>query len=166
MGLLYSDDIDRIQLGYFKEAARLRGTTVYFYETLSETKDLYTDIDIEKETNPKSVDIIFEQYPINIKTLKKYGWYNKDSEDNPHTAFVPLDLSILQRWQEVLIPARIIDKSLGSGWRRFHITKIQTVMDHPFYYLVALAPIFEDNSPTINRELNNNFLDFNSISEV
>lgn len=166
MGLLYSSDLDRTQLGFFKEAAGLHGTRVYFYKTLSETKSLYTDIDITKEAEPISVDIMFEQYPVNIRTLKKYGWYNKDEDDNPHTAFVPLDLETLSRWQEVLVPARILDKNTELGWRRFHITKLQTVMDHPFYYVVALAPVFDDNSPVIDRGNNSTFIDFDKLTEV
>ena len=163
MGKLYTSDLDRLRLGYFKEAASLKGTTVYFYKTISEYKDIYTDIDIVKEAEPRKVDILFEQYPVNIKTLKKYGWYSVDGESNPHTAYVPLDLTTLNRWQEVLIPARIVGDGEGLGWRRFHVTKMQTTMDHPSYYLIALAPVFEDNAPAIDREKNTTFIDLDNV---
>ena len=166
MGFLYKTDLDRIQLGFIKEAAYLRGTDVLFYKTLKERKNIYTDIEIKSEPDPIRVSIILEQYPQNRKTLQREGWYNKDSEDNPITAYVPLDLDILKRWQLVLIPGRIVGETEDSLWRAYEVTKISTTMDHPHYYLIALAPIFDDYSPEINREENTNFIDFNSIPDI
>ena len=60
MGTLYSDDLDRFQIRQFKEAAKLRGTTVVFLKTLNESKDLYTDIDIETSEEPIYIDILFQ----------------------------------------------------------------------------------------------------------
>lgn len=165
MGLLYSGDLDRIQLNHLKEAAKLRGTEVLFFETIEENKNLYTDIEIQSFDKPMKVNILFERYPQNRKTLQREGWYNKDADDNPDTAYVPLDLDILRRWQEVLLPARIVDYNQELGWRRYHITKISTTMDHPFYYLVAMAPVFTDLAPKIDRTKNSNFIDFSKIEE-
>ena len=166
MGLLYGGDLDRLQVNQLKEAAKLRGTEVLFFETLDEDKNLYTDIEIQSFEKPMKVNIIFEQYPQNRKTLQREGWYNKDADDNPDTAYVPLDLDILKRWQEVLLPARIVGYGQELGWRRYHVTKISTTMDHPFYYLVALAPVFTDNAPEINRDQNTNFIDFEKLNEL
>ena len=41
MGTLYSDDLDRFQIRQFKEAAKLRGTTVVFLKTLNESKECF-----------------------------------------------------------------------------------------------------------------------------
>jgi hypothetical protein len=179
MGYLYSADLDRLQLNWFKEAARQKGTQVFFFETLTENKNIYTDIEVQSLSNALPVDIIFEQYPQNRKTLQKAGWYNKDSDDNPDTAYVPLDLTILKRWQNVLIPFKIsatlfpnpstpeedpdMVKYQKRGWRKYQITKMSTVMDYPHYYLVALAPVFTDNSPEIDRTKNSTFIDFDEI---
>ena len=59
MGILYSDDLDRFQIKQFKEAAKLRGTQVVFLKTLSEKKDIYTDIDIIPSEMPIYIDILF-----------------------------------------------------------------------------------------------------------
>jgi hypothetical protein len=167
MGSLYSSDLDRIQLNFIKEASRLRGTDVLFFETLSETKDIYTDIDVSSSSTSISVSIILQDYPQNRKTLQRQGWYNKDSEDNPITAYVPLDLEILKRWQKVLIPGRITGKSNHTLYRPYQITKIATTMDHPHYYLVAMAPLFDDASPDpIDMTENSNFINFGDIESV
>lgn len=169
MGYLYGSDLDRIQLPFLKEAAKLRGTTVLFFQTLSETKNIYTDIEVQALEDPLSVDIIFQQYPQNRKTLEKAGWYNKDAEDNPDTAFVPLDLEILKRWQFVLLPGKICTNLSGDieagSWRKYHITKMQTTMEHPHFYLVAMAPVFTDAAPVIDRTKNSNFVDFSKGEE-
>ena len=165
MGILYRSDLDRIQLNFFKEMANLRGTTVRFYETLSETKDIYTDIEVQSVQDYLEVDVLFEQYPQNRKTLQREGWYNKDADDNPDTAYVPLDLSILKRWQIVLIPGRVNAVDDGNYWRRYEVTKISTNMDHPHWYLIALAPKFTDNAPAIDRTENTNFINFNTITD-
>lgn len=161
MGILYNNDLNRVQLRWFKEAARLRGTSVKFFETLTETKDIYTDVEITKEQNPIDVDILFEGYPQNRPTLDKYGWYDKNADDNPDTAFVPLDLETLRRWQHVLIPSRTTDEV--TLWRLYHVTRIATRMEHPFYWVVALAPVFPDNAPEIDRSDNFNFIDWEDI---
>lgn len=166
MGTLYKQDLDRIQLDFIKEAAKLRGTDVLFYEVLSQIKDIYTDIEIESETQPIRVAVIMEQYPQNRKTLQREGWYNKDSEDNPITMYVPLDLETLKRWQYVMIPGRIKGDGNPSDYRLYEVTKISTNMDHPHYYLIAVAPIFTDNSPEIDRKQSTNFIDFNKIPEI
>lgn len=162
MGFLYKTDLDTIQLNFLKESAYLRGTSVIFYETLSEEKNIYTDMEVQSMTTGTPVDIIFETYPQNRKTLQREGWYNKDAEDNPATAFVPFDLSILKRWQRVLIPGQINDNP--SLYRTYEVTKISTTMDHPHYYLIALAPVFTDTSPAIDRNQNNTYIEFNDIT--
>lgn len=166
MGTLYKQDLDRIQLDFIKEVAKLRGTNVLFYKVLSQIKDIYTDIEIESETQPIQVAVIMEQYPQNRKTLQREGWYNKDSEDNPITMYVPLDLETLKRWQYVMIPGRIKGDGNPSDYRLYEVTKISTNMDHPHYYLIAVAPIFTDNSPEIDRKQSTNFIDFNKIPEI
>lgn len=166
MGFLYKTDLDRIQLGFIKESAYLRGTDVLFFQTLRERKNIYTDMEVQKEQDPIKVAVILEQYPQNRKTLQREGWYNKDSDDNPITAYVPLDLDILKRWQIVLIPGKVIGESEESLWRAYEVTKISTTMDHPHYFLIALAPIFDDKSPEIDRQSNTNFIDFNSIPNI
>lgn len=166
MGSLYQGDLDRIQLNFIKEAAKLRGTDVLFFETLMEHKDIYTDIEVKSQGTPIEVPVIMEQYPQNRKTLQREGWYNKDSEDNPITMYVPLDLSILKRWQYVLIPGRVNRNNNPLDYRAYETTKISTTMDHPHYYLIAVAPIFIDNSPDINRRHSTNFIDFDRIPEI
>lgn len=166
MGLLYNKDLDKIQLGFIKEAAYLRGTDVLFFETLSEEKNIYTDIEVESLGDPIKVAIIMQEYPQNRKTLQRVGWYNKDADDNPTIAYVPLDLDILRRWQNILIPGRIDGQSNKTQWRRYQTTRISTTMDHPHYYLIALAPVFADNAPKLDRNENTNFIDFNNIDPI
>lgn len=166
MGILYQDDLNRIQLGFLKEAAYLRGTDVLFFETMEECKDIYTDVEIQTYETPIRVSVIMEQYPQNRKTLQREGWYNKDSEDNPITMYVPLDLDILRRWQYVMIPGRVGESDPQTCWRLYETTKISTTMDHPHYYLIAVAPIYTDNSPEIDRTQTTNFIDFTTIPEI
>lgn len=157
MGLLYSDDLDIIQLDYFKEAAKLRGTKVVFLKTLSEEKDVYTDIDINSDAEPIYVDIMFQQFPQNKRTLMREGWYNKDrEEENPMTMDVPLDLDILSQWQIVLFP--FDTKAPLNKWRPYQITKISSRLEHPHFYTVAAVPYFIDESPELDRTSNSNFI--------
>ena len=157
MGILYNSDLDRIQLDRFKEAARLRGTSVLFFETKSELKDIYTDIDVVSSLKGKPVDVLIETFPQNRRTLQKVGWYNKDKEEeNPITMFVPLDLEILKLWQKILVPDNVSNEYYM--WRAYQVTKISTRMVYPSFWLVAIAPIFTDNSPVLNRENDFNFI--------
>ena len=157
MGILYSDDLDRFQLNQFKEAAKLRGTQVVFLKTLSEKKDIYTDIDIIPSEMPIYIDILFEQFPQNKRTLQREGWYNKDKEENnPITLQVPLDLEILSQWQIVLFPNKTQDAL--RYWKPYQITKISTRVEHPHFYTCAAVPYFIDKSPTIDRKENIIFL--------
>lgn len=157
MGTLYSDDLDRFQIRQFKEAAKLRGTTVVFLKTLNESKDLYTDIDIETSEEPIYIDILFQQFPQNKRTLQKEGWYNKDrEEENPMTMQVPLDLNILKQWQIVLFPYDT--QTPLKYYKPYQITKISTRVEHPNFYTVAAVPYYYDTSPLINRTESSNFI--------
>lgn len=157
MGTLYSDDLDRFQLNQFKEAAKLRGTKVVFLKTLTERKDLYTDIDIETSEEPIYIDILFQQFPQNKRTLQREGWYNKDrEEENPMTMQVPLDLSILRQWQIVLLPYDT--KAPLRYYKPYQVTKISTRVEHPNFYTVAVVPYYYDTSPLINRNESSNFI--------
>ena len=157
MGILYSDDLDRFQIKQFKEAAKLRGTQVVFLKTLSEKKDIYTDIDIIPSEMPIYIDILFQQFPQNKRTLQREGWYNKDKEeDNPITLQVPLDLQILSQWQIVLFPSNT--KAPLKQWKPYQITKISTRVEHPAFYTCAAVPYFIDTSPELDRKSNTNFL--------
>lgn len=157
MGILYNSDLDRIQLDRFKEAARLRGTSVLFFETTSELKDIYTDVDVVSKLKGTPVDVLLETFPQNRRTLQKVGWYNKDKEDdNPVTMFVPLDLEILKLRQKILIPDNVSHEY--SMWRAHRVTKISTRMVYPSFWLIAVAPLFEDVSPELDRTSNSNFL--------
>ena len=82
MGNLYRADLDIILRNQFREAARQKGTGALFFETLDETKNIYTDIEVTELKDPITVDIIFQEYPQNRRTLERHGWYNKDSADN------------------------------------------------------------------------------------
>lgn len=161
MGTFYTGDIDRLFPNYMVETLRLFGTPALFYETLTETKDIYTDNDISSFVDPVSVNILYTEYPRNIKTLQRIGWYNKESEDNPAIAYVPLKIDILKRWQKVLLPGNSSSYTDVKLWRPYQVTKISSTMEHPYYTLIALAPIFADNSPTIDRTKNSNFLNVN-----
>lgn len=160
MGNLYRADLDIILRNQFREAARQKGTGALFFETLDETKNIYTDIEVTELKDPITVDIIFQEYPQNRRTLERHGWYNKDSADNPATAYVPLDLSILKRWQYVLLPGRITLTEQANYWRKYHVTRISSFMEHPGFYTIALAPVFDDKSPELDRSKNTNFIDF------
>ena len=157
MGTLYSDDLDRFQIRQFKEAAKLRGTTVVFLKTLNESKDLYTDIDIETSEEPIYIDILFQQFPQNKRTLQKEGWYNKDrEEENPMTMQVPLDLNILKQWQIVLFPYDT--QAPLKYYKPYQITKISTRVEHANFYTIAALPYYYDTSPLINRAESSNFI--------
>ena len=167
MGLLYQDDLSRTQLNFFKEAAKLKGTQVTFLPTDTEVKDIYTDVTVESltdEEDVKVIDILFETFPANRKTLERNGWYNKDAEFHPIIAYVPLDLEELSRWGRVLLPATIAEPFNGT-YSMYEVSKISTRMEHPFYWTVALVPVFPDNSPSIDRTKNSNFIDFSQLDE-
>ena len=177
MGILYSNDLDRIQLPWFKEAAGLRGTTVKFYETIEQTGDIYTDMTIVHSDTPTLCDVMFLEFPATKKTLDMYGWYSEDPEYNPLLALVPIDLKILRRWVRVEIPARIAGKVLGypdlenpdpsdpnfdpqpNRDRMFEVTKISTRMVYPHFWTVAMAPLFTDTSPAMDDNKNSVYFD-------
>lgn len=157
MGVLYGDDLDRFQINQFKEAAKLRGTKVVFLKTLTERKDLYTDIDIKTSETPIYIDVLFQQFPQNKRTLQKEGWYNKDrEEENPMTMQVPLDLEIIRQWQIVLFPYDT--QAPLKYYKPYQITKISTRVEHPSFYTIALVPYYYDTSPVIDRTSSSNFI--------
>lgn len=157
MGTLYKNDLDRIQIKQFKEAAKLRGTQVVFFETSSKTKDLYTDFDVETFPEEHKIDVLFQTFPQNKRTLMQEGWYNKDKEEeNPITMQIPLDFPMLDQWQKILIPNNTQHPT--SKWRLYEITHISTRVEHPFFYLVAVVPYYLDDSPELDRTQNQNFL--------
>ena len=174
MGILYGEDLDRIQLGWFNESAKLRGIEVKFYETLEESQDIYTDVSITSSQSPVIVNALLLEFPATRETLNMYGWYSENPQFLPILMMVPVDLEFLSRWTRVELPARIAMEYLKftsqaslsdeapnftDRDRIFEVSNVSSRLVYPNFYTISVVPVFTDTSPEIDSAKNSTFID-------
>jgi hypothetical protein len=140
---------------YFKEAAKLRGISVYYQFPIDMNLTIHAEERPMAFSEKISIDIIFEQNP-KVQTLRRYGWVPSQNEDKPFICSVAYDTPNLSKGCRITIPAPtpIASDSL------FVITDIKMNLEFPDSYVCKLAPVFEDKKDisTNYDSTNTNFL--------
>lgn len=156
MGLLVNSDAELLR-NFFKEAALLKGINVKYKYPIDMTFSKYAEEDPRGYSEPKSIDIIFEENP-NINTLKRYGWNTELSDETPYMAHFPYDTYKLSKGCQITIPSPISEED-----RLFVITEIKTSLQFPEAWACKLAPVFykKPNPEKLEKQIaqsNDNFL--------
>lgn len=157
MGFLTQED-STLYRGWFKEMAKLRGFSVGYQYPLDTDKTIHSEPNI-RLSNPIRMDIIFNENP-RVGTLRKLGWVTEINEQKPVIAQLPFDAPHLARYARIIIPPFV---EINSRSRVFQVTKMNTLLEFPDCWTVALVPVFdsykEDNEYA---ETNINYMDTKS----
>lgn len=154
MGLLTQTDATMFR-NYFKEAAKLRGISVFYQFPIDMNLTIHAEERPMAFSEKISIDIIFEQNP-KVQTLRRYGWVTSQNEDKPFICSVAYDTPNLSKGCRITIPS---PTPIASD-NLFVITDIKTNLEFPDSYVCKLAPVFEDkkNISTNYTDTNTNFL--------
>lgn len=156
MGLLVGRDSTLFR-SYFDEMAKLIGIQVKYFYPIDMSFSTYGDENPLGFSEPKLIDIIFEENP-SIRTLKKYGWVTEGEERQPYLGQFSYSTKNLAKGCRIEIPDNLYDKG-----RLFVITDITTNLEFPESYMCKLAPVFhtknkEEKVIADIKKSNNNFL--------
>lgn len=138
MGLLVNSDSELLRR-FFREAAKLRGIQVKYQYPIDMTFSKYAEEDPRGYSEPKEIDIIFEENP-SMKTLKRYNWITETSEETPYLGYFCYDTYKLAKGCRVTIPSPLHD----DEGRLFVVTEIKTSLEFPESWACKLAPVFHN----------------------
>ena len=118
----------------------------------------YAEEDPRGYSEPKEIDIIFEENP-NMKTLSRYGWVTETTDGLPFLGYFAYDTYKLSKGCRILIPSPFPEQE----GRLFVVTEIRSALEYPEAWACKLAPVFhtKPNPEIVEKhisEKNDNYL--------
>lgn len=136
MGLLIRDDALMFR-NYFKEAVKLKGISVAYQWIIDKQYTIHSERNF-KYSQPIRIDIILNENP-SIETLNTNGWLSELEGNLPIIANLPYNTPNLE------VGCRITLATVKGTPRPrvFDITKINSRLEYPDSFTVALAPALD-----------------------